>query len=61
MPTLAAFAQIAMALALLSCSERMHGDTTFKEARRGFEGELSPEERKAAIRQLQRDTSESKP
>jgi hypothetical protein len=39
----------------------MHGDTTFKEANRGFEGELTPDQRKAAISKLQRETSGSKP
>jgi hypothetical protein len=59
--TLAAFAQVAASLGLLGCSERMHGDTSFKEANRRFEGELTPEERKSAIKQLQRETSGSKP
>ena len=58
---LAAFAQIIASLGLLSCSERMHGDTTFREANRGFDGELTPEQRKAAIRKLQQETSGNKP
>jgi hypothetical protein len=57
MPTLAALAQIIASLGLLSCSERIHGDTTFKDANRGFDGELTPEQRKATIRKLQRETA----
>jgi hypothetical protein len=60
-PTVAVFAQVAASLGLLGCSERMHGETSFKEQSRRFEGELSPEERKSAIRQLQNETSGSKP
>jgi hypothetical protein len=35
----------------------MHGDTTFKDANRSFDGELTPEQRKATIRKLQRETA----
>jgi hypothetical protein len=39
----------------------VHDDTSFRQASRGFDGELTPERRKAAIKQLQRETSAKKP
>ena len=51
---------IAMALQLSSCSEKRDGDTTFKEASKGFAKELTSDQRKAAIKQLQTETN-SKP
>jgi NAD-dependent SIR2 family protein deacetylase len=43
-----------------ACSEKQSGDTTFKEATKGFKKELTPEQRKAAIKELQTETT-SKP
>ena len=41
---------------LLSCS-KPSSDTSFKEAQKGFEKELSSDQRKAAIKQLQGETA----
>ena len=51
---------IGMALQLSSCSEKRDGDTSFIEASKGFEKELTSDQRKAAIKQLQTETN-SKP
>jgi hypothetical protein len=46
---------------LAGCSKKpLPGDTTFTEAKKGFQKELTPERRKAAIKQLQTETT-SKP
>ena len=46
---------------LAGCSEkRSPGDTTFAKEKKGFEKELTPDQRKAAIKQLQNETT-SKP
>ena len=42
---------------LSGCSGKHHGDTTFKEATKGFKKELTPEQRKAAIKELQSETT----
>jgi len=49
-----------MGLQLSSCSEKRDGDTSFREASKGFEKELTSDQRKAAIKQLQTETN-SKP
>jgi hypothetical protein len=51
---------IGMGLQLSSCSEKRDGDTSFREASKGFEKELTSDQRKAAIKQLQTETN-SKP
>jgi hypothetical protein len=46
---------------LAACSKKpLPGDTSFIEAKKGFQKELTPEQRKAAIKQLQTETA-SKP
>ena len=51
---------IGMALQLSSCSEKRDGDISFREASKGFGKELTPAQRKAAIKELQTETT-SKP
>lgn len=51
---------IGMGLQVTSCSEKRDGDTSFREASKGFEKELTPDQRKATIKQLQTETN-SKP
>ena len=51
---------IGMAPQLSSCSEKRDGDTSFIKASKGFEKELTSDQRKAAIKQLQTETN-SKP
>jgi len=41
---------------LMGCSKPSR-DTSFTEANKGFEKELSPDQRKAAIKQLQTETA----
>ena len=48
---------IGMGLQLSSCSEKKDGDTSFREASKGFQKELTPDQRKAAIKQLQTETT----
>ncbi|MEZ0326040.1 MAG: hypothetical protein ACAH95_09035 [Fimbriimonas sp.] len=48
---------IGMGFQLLSCSEKKDGDTNFREASKGFQKELTPDQRKAAIKQLQTETT----
>ena len=43
---------IAAGLSLMGCS-KSSGDTSFAQVKKGFEKELSPQQRKAAIEQLQ--------
>jgi hypothetical protein len=47
---------IAAGPSLMGCS-KPSGDTSFTEAKKGFEKELSPQQRKAAIKQLQTETA----
>jgi hypothetical protein len=48
-------------LNLSCCSKKpLPGDTSFSEANKGFQKELTPEQRKAAIKNLQTETA-SKP
>ena len=44
-------------LNLLSCTKKLDGNTSFKEAGKGFQKELSQDERKAAIKELQTETT----
>jgi hypothetical protein len=61
-PKLAAFPLLVLlGVNLAGCSaKRSHGDTTFAKEKKGFEKELTPDQRKAAIKQLQTETT-SKP
>jgi hypothetical protein len=47
---------IAVSASLMGCS-KPSGDTSFTQAKKGFEKELSPQQRKAAIKQLQTETA----
>jgi hypothetical protein len=64
LPSLPKFAAsvflIGACLDLSGCSEKQSRDTNFKEATKGFKKELTPEQRKAAIKELQAET-DSKP
>jgi hypothetical protein len=42
--------------ALMGCSKNLSGPS-FTEAKKGFEKELSPDQRKAAMKQLQTETA----
>jgi hypothetical protein len=49
---------LGVGLNLSCCSEkRSYGDTSFAKEKRGFEKELTPNQRKAAIKQLQTETA----
>jgi hypothetical protein len=57
-PILAAASLVLVAATGLACSKGpLAGDTTFREANKGFENELTPAERKAAIKGLQTETN----
>ena len=61
MPRITAFVLfLGVGLNLLSCTKKIDGNTSFNEAQKGFEKELSSDQRKAAIKQLQGETA-SKP
>ena len=61
LPKLAALVfLIGASLDLSGCSEKRSGDTNFKEATKGFKNELTSAQRKAAIKELQTETT-SKP
>ncbi len=61
MPRITAFVLfLGVGLNLLSCAKKIDGNTSFNEAQKGFEKELSSDQRKAAIKQLQGETA-SKP
>jgi hypothetical protein len=52
---------LGVGLNLSCCSKKpLPGDTSFSEANKGFQKELTPEQRKAAIKNLQTETA-SKP
>jgi RES domain-containing protein len=40
-----------------SCTKKLDGNTSFNEASKGFQKELTKDQRKAAIEQLQTETS----
>ena len=40
-----------------SCTKKLDGNTSFKEATKGFQKELTKDQRKAAIEQLQTETT----
>ena len=56
-PILAAASLVLIAGTGLACSKGpLAGDTTFREAEKGFENEMTPAQRKAAIKDLQTQT-----
>jgi Sec-independent protein translocase protein TatA len=46
------FLLLAVALILLSCTKKIDGNTSFKEATKGFQKELTKDQRNSAIEQL---------
>ena len=57
-PILAAASLILIAGLSLACSKGpLAGDSTFREAEKGFEKEMTPTQRKAAIKGLQAETN----
>jgi hypothetical protein len=57
-PVLSALFLISVAGLNLACSkEPLPGNTPFIQAKKGFEKELTPDQRKAAIKQLQTETA----
>jgi hypothetical protein len=48
---------LGVGLNLLSCNKKIDGDTSFKEATKGFQRELTKDQRKSAIEQLQTETA----
>ena len=61
MPRITAFVLLlGVGLNLLSCTKKIDGNTSFNEAQKGFQKELSSDQRKAAIKELQGETA-SKP
>jgi hypothetical protein len=58
MPRLTTFVLlVGIGLNLPSCTKKLDGNTSFKEATKGFQKELTKDQRKAAIEQLQTETS----
>jgi hypothetical protein len=57
-PIIAAASLVLIAGVSLACSKGpFAGDTTFSEAKKGFEKEMTPAQRKAAIKDLQIQTN----
>jgi hypothetical protein len=57
-PVLTASFLISVAGLNLACSKKpLPGDTSFTQAKKGFEKELTPDQRKAAIKHLQTETA----
>jgi hypothetical protein len=48
---------LGVGLILLSCSKKIDGNTSFGEATKGFQKELTKDQRKSAIEQLQTETA----
>jgi hypothetical protein len=49
---------VAVGLNLAACSQKpLHGDTDFESAGKGFDRELTVDQRKAAIKKLQAETA----
>jgi hypothetical protein len=58
MPRITTFVLLlGVGLSLLSCTKKIDGDTSFKEASKGFQKELTKDQRKSAIEQLQTETA----
>jgi hypothetical protein len=56
-PIIAAASLVLIAGISLACSKGPLADTTFSEAKNGFENEMTPAQRKAAIKDLQTQTN----
>lgn len=48
---------LGVGLSLLSCTKKIDGNTSFREASKGFQKELTNDQRKAAIEQLRTETA----
>jgi hypothetical protein len=48
---------LGLGLSLLSCAKKIDGNTSFDEAQKGFQKELTTDQRKAAIKDLQTQTN----
>jgi hypothetical protein len=48
---------LGVGLSLPSCTKKIDGNTSFREAGKGFQKELTTEQRKSAIRDLQTETA----
>ena len=58
MPRITAFVLLlAAGLNLLNCTKKIDGNTSFREATKGFQKELTKDQRKSAIEQLQTETA----
>jgi len=58
MPRLTTFVLLlGVGLNLSSCTKKLDGNTSFKEATKGFQKELTKDQRKSAIEQLQTETA----
>jgi hypothetical protein len=58
MPRLTTFVLLTVVgLNLSSCTKKLDGNTSFNEARKGFQKELTTDQRKAAIKDLQTQTN----
>ena len=58
MPRLATFVLLlGVGLNLSSCTKKLDGNTSFREASKGFQKELTKDQRKSAIEQLQTETA----
>jgi hypothetical protein len=58
MPRLTTFVLLlGVGLNLSSCTKKLDGNTSFNEARKGFQKELTTDQRKTAIKQLQTETA----
>jgi hypothetical protein len=56
-PIIAAASLVLIAGISFACSKGPLADTTFSEAKKGFENEMTPAQRKAAIKDLQTQTN----
>ena len=58
MPRITTFVLLlAVGLNLLNCTKKIDGNTSFREATKGFQKELTTDQRKAAIKDLQTQTN----
>jgi len=58
MPKMTTFILVlGLGLSLLGCTKKLEGNTSFDEAQKGFQKELTQDQRKEAIKQLQTETS----
>jgi len=48
---------LGLGLSLPSCAQKLEGNTSFSEAGKGFQKELTTDQRKAAIKDLQTETA----